>query len=80
MRRQDDAFCDPLELHQQSVLGVAGLLQAVRAGNVAIANALGSGWLETPALLALLPTISHHLLGEDLKSCRAHLVVRAADA
>lgn len=66
LRRQDDTFCDPLELHQESVLGVAGLVQAVRTGNVAIANALGSGWLETPALLALLPALSRHLLGEEL--------------
>jgi len=66
VRRQDDAFCDPLALHQQSVLGVAGLVEAVRAGNVAIANALGSGWLETPALMAILPAIAHHLCGEEL--------------
>jgi len=67
VRRQDDAFCDPLELHQESVLGVAGLVQAVRAGQVAVANALGSGWLETPALLALLPALCRHLLSEELK-------------
>lgn len=67
MRRQDDAFCDPLELHQASVLGAAGLVQAVRAGNVAVANALGSGWLETPALMALLPAICRHVLGEELR-------------
>ena len=42
MRRQDDSFCDPLELGEDSVLGVPGLVQAVRAGNVAIANALVS--------------------------------------
>ena len=67
MRRQDDAFCDPLELHQESVLGVAGLVQAVRAGHVAVANALGSGWLETPALLTMLPALCRHLLSEELK-------------
>jgi uncharacterized circularly permuted ATP-grasp superfamily protein/uncharacterized alpha-E superfamily protein len=67
VRRQDDAFCDPLALHQESVLGVAGLVQAVRAGHVAVANALGSGWLETPALLALLPALCRHLLSEELK-------------
>ena len=67
VRRQDDAFCDPLELHHESVLGVAGLVQAIRAGQVAVANALGSGWLETPALLALLPALCHHLLSEELK-------------
>ena len=67
LRRQDDTFCDALELHQESVLGVAGLVQAVRAGNVAVANALGSGWLETPALLALLPALCRHLLGAELQ-------------
>ncbi|MDE0205950.1 MAG: circularly permuted type 2 ATP-grasp protein, partial [Candidatus Tectomicrobia bacterium] len=66
LRRLDDAFCDPLELHQASLLGCAGLLQAVRAGNVAVANALGSGWLESPALVPLLPDLCRRLLDEDL--------------
>ncbi len=66
LRRLDDAFCDPLELSPESVLGTAGLLQAVRAGNVAVANALGSGWLESAALLPLLPGLSQHILGEAL--------------
>ena len=66
LRRQDDAFCDPLALHQHSMLGAPGLVQAVRAGNVAVVNALGSGWLESPALLPLLPTLCRHLLQEDL--------------
>ena len=44
-----------------------GLVQAVRAGNVAVANALGSGLLETPALLAFLPRLCRHLLGEELQ-------------
>jgi uncharacterized circularly permuted ATP-grasp superfamily protein len=42
-RRLDDSFCDPLELRSDSSLGVAGLVEAARAGNVTIANALGSG-------------------------------------
>ena len=53
LRRLDDDFCDPLELRGDSFLGVPGLVQAVRAGNVAVANALGSGLVETPALLAV---------------------------
>jgi uncharacterized circularly permuted ATP-grasp superfamily protein len=61
-----DRFCDPLELQQDSLLGTAGLVQAVRAGNVAVANALGSGWLESKALPPLLPKLCRHLLGEDL--------------
>jgi uncharacterized circularly permuted ATP-grasp superfamily protein/uncharacterized alpha-E superfamily protein len=66
LRRMDDDYCDPLELRGDSFLGVPGLVQAVRAGNVAVANALGSGLVETPALLAFLPAICQRLLGEDL--------------
>ncbi|HVX83624.1 MAG TPA: circularly permuted type 2 ATP-grasp protein [Phycisphaerae bacterium] len=67
LRRQDDEFCDPLELRTDSALGVAGLVQAVRSGNVALANALGTGLLETPALMMYLPRLCRHLLGEDLR-------------
>lgn len=67
VRRQDDHFCDPLELRGDSMLGVAGLLEAVRSGNVAIANALGSGLAESPAYAAFLPALCRDLLGEDLK-------------
>jgi len=66
MRRVDDVFCDPLSLRSDSSLGVAGLVHAVRAGNVAVANALGSGLVETPALLAFLPGLCKALLGEEL--------------
>jgi uncharacterized circularly permuted ATP-grasp superfamily protein/uncharacterized alpha-E superfamily protein len=67
LRRLDDDFCDPLELRPDSFLGVPGLVQAVRSGNVAVANALGSGLLETTALLAFLPQLCRHLLGEELR-------------
>jgi uncharacterized alpha-E superfamily protein len=67
VRRQDDTYCDPLELRGDSMLGVAGLTGAVWDGNVAVANALGSGLTESPALAAFLPALSRHLLGEDLK-------------
>jgi len=67
LRRVDDDYCDPLELRGNSFLGVPGLLQAVRADNVAVANALGSGLLESPALPAFLPALCRHLLGEELK-------------
>ena len=67
LRRADDNFCDPLELRADSFLGVPGLVEAARAGNVAIANPLGSGVVETPALLAFLPGLCRHLLGEELK-------------
>jgi uncharacterized circularly permuted ATP-grasp superfamily protein/uncharacterized alpha-E superfamily protein len=66
LRRLDDSYCDPLELRRDSFLGVPGLVQAVRAGNVALANPLGSGLVEAPALLAYLPGICRYLLGEEL--------------
>jgi uncharacterized circularly permuted ATP-grasp superfamily protein/uncharacterized alpha-E superfamily protein len=67
VRRQDDQFCDPLELRSDSMLGVPALVQAVRSGNVAIANALGSGLAESPAYAAFLPGLSRLLLDQDLK-------------
>jgi uncharacterized circularly permuted ATP-grasp superfamily protein/uncharacterized alpha-E superfamily protein len=67
VRRQDDQFCDPLELRRDSMLGVPGLVQAVRSGHVAIANALGSGLAESPAYAAFLPRLSRLLLNEELK-------------
>ncbi len=67
LKRLDDEFLDPLELRSDSRLGVPGLLQAIRAGNVLVANAPGSAFLESPALLGFLPALSRHLLGEELK-------------
>ena len=67
IRRVDDTFCDPLELRSDSFLGVPGLVEAVRAGNVAISTALGSGAVEAPALLAFLPALARHVLGEELR-------------
>ena len=66
LRRMDDAFCDPLELNQASLLGTAGLVQAVRAGNVSVVNTLGSGWLESAALMPFLPALCRRLLDEEL--------------
>lgn len=66
LRRLDDDYCDPLELRPDSTLGVPGLLQAVRAGNVVMANALGSGFLESPAINGFLPAVARHLLGSEL--------------
>ncbi|WP_296259050.1 MULTISPECIES: circularly permuted type 2 ATP-grasp protein [unclassified Pseudomonas] len=66
MRRLDDDFCDPLELRTDSALGVPGLLEAVRQGRVLVANALGSGVLESPGLLGFLPKINEYLFGEAL--------------
>jgi len=66
LRRLDDEYCDPAALRTDSTLGVAGLISAARAGNVVIANALGSGVLESPALTGFLPAICQALLGEPL--------------
>jgi len=66
LRRLDDEYCDPAALRTDSTLGVAGLISAARAGNVVIANALGSGVLESPALTGFLPSICQALLGEPL--------------
>jgi uncharacterized circularly permuted ATP-grasp superfamily protein/uncharacterized alpha-E superfamily protein len=66
LRRVDDDFCDPLELRNDSMLGVPGLVEAARAGNVAVANALGSGLLQSPAFKAFLPGLCRHVLGQEL--------------
>jgi uncharacterized circularly permuted ATP-grasp superfamily protein/uncharacterized alpha-E superfamily protein len=67
LRRVDDNFCDPLELLPDSYLGVPGLLQAIRRGNVAVANAVGCGVLQAPGFLPFLPAVCRYLLGEELK-------------
>jgi len=70
MRRVDDDACDPLELQNAlhgTLLGVPGLTQAARRGNVVVANSLGSSLLESGALLGFLPALSKRLLGEPLK-------------
>lgn len=66
LRRVDDEWLDPLELRPDSLLGVPGLMQAVRAGNVLLANMPGSGFLESPGLLGFLPRLAESLLGEIL--------------
>ncbi len=63
LRRLDDSFADPLELRADSQLGVAGLLQAVRRGGVAIANPLGAGLIDSRALAGRLPQAAQRLLG-----------------
>lgn len=65
-RRIDGDFADPLELNAASALGVAGLVHAVRRGNVHIANGLGSGAVEARALMSFLPVLARQLLGEEL--------------
>lgn len=66
VKRLDDQYLDPLELRPDSTLGVPGLLQAIRAGNVLVANMPGSAFLESPALLGFLPALARRLIGEKL--------------
>lgn len=65
-RRIDAPWMDPLELNGASGIGVPGLVDAVRRGNLSVVNALGSGILETRALMAFLPRISLELTGQPL--------------
>ncbi len=65
LRRVDDTFCDPLELREDSQLGIPGLLQAVRKGNVSVANPLGSSILENIGLMAFLHGAFKYFLNED---------------
>lgn len=65
-RRVDSDFCDPLELRTESLLGVAGLVAAIRAGNVIVANSLGSGVVECEAMMSFLPGLCQHMFDEKL--------------
>ncbi|CAN5367163.1 circularly permuted type 2 ATP-grasp protein [soil metagenome] len=65
LRRVDDSFCDPLELREESQLGVPGLLESIRKGNVAIANPLGSSILENAGLMAFHHNVCRYFLNED---------------
>jgi uncharacterized circularly permuted ATP-grasp superfamily protein len=64
-RRVDDDFLDPLAFRPDSRLGVAGLLNAYRAGNVSIANAIGTGLADDKALYAFIPAIIRFYLSEE---------------
>ena len=66
LRRVDADYADPLELRSDSQLGVPGLIEAGRAGQVSVVNGFGAGVLESPAVFAFLPAIARALLGEDL--------------
>ena len=66
LRRLDSAFVDPLELRADSALGVTGLVEATRSGRIELANALGSGVVETPALMPFLERLCERLLGQPL--------------
>src|SRR5579871_2290537 len=64
-RRIDDDFIDPLAFRPDSSLGVPGLFNAYRAGNVSLANALGTGVADDKAVYAYVPAIIRYYLGED---------------
>jgi uncharacterized circularly permuted ATP-grasp superfamily protein/uncharacterized alpha-E superfamily protein len=66
LRRVDDSFCDPLELREDSHLGVPGLAQAVRDGTVTVVNPLGSGIVESPALYPFMKNIAKQCMDEEL--------------
>jgi uncharacterized circularly permuted ATP-grasp superfamily protein/uncharacterized alpha-E superfamily protein len=66
LRRLDADFADPLELSARSRLGIPGLVQAIRDGTVIVANTLGSGVVEAPAMLSFLPALAPAVLGCNL--------------
>ncbi|OYV54272.1 MAG: hypothetical protein B7Z71_13770, partial [Acidocella sp. 21-58-7] len=64
-RRLNDDFLDPEVFRPDSMLGVPGLIRAWRAGNVAIANAVGTGVADDKAVYAYMPRIIKYYLGEE---------------
>jgi len=64
-RRVDDDFLDPLTFRRDSILGVPGLFNAYRAGNVSLANAIGSGVADDKAVYAYVPEIIRFYLSEE---------------
>src|SRR5947209_3042433 len=77
-RRVDDDFIDPLAYRPDSMLGVAGLFNAYRAGNVTLANAFGTGVADDKALYAYVPQIIRYYLSEEpvLKNVETYLLTR----
>ena len=79
LRRVNDGYCDPLEFRGDSLLGVPGLLDVVRAGNVALGNGLGCGLIDGPAFMAFFPNLCRQSSGRRPENpLGGHLVVRAA--
>jgi len=79
-RRIDDDFLDPLAFRPDSTLGVPGLLNAYRAGNVSLANAIGTGIADDKALYAYVPAIIRYYLGEEaiLPNVETYLLTNAS--
>lgn len=67
LRRVDSDYADPLELNGRSRLGVPGLVDVLRSGGVTLANALGSGVVESPVMMSFMPRLCRHVLCEDLR-------------
>lgn len=67
LRRLADNQCDPLDIDPNHSEGVAGLAAAAKLGNVFLANALGTGWSESPAVTAMLPKLAKSILNEELR-------------
>lgn len=67
IRRVDDEWCDPLELRQNSLLGVPGLLQVMRMGNVAVVNPPGASVVENYGMMAFMQNACKFLLDEPLQ-------------
>jgi uncharacterized circularly permuted ATP-grasp superfamily protein len=78
-RRVDDDFIDPMAFRSDSILGVAGLFNAYRAGNVTLANAFGTGVADDKAIYAYVPDIIHYYLSEDpiLPNVKTYLLTDA---
>lgn len=66
LKRLDDVWCDPLELRRDSLLGIPGLLQVIRLGNVAVVNPPGTSILENYGLMAFMQNACKFLLNEPL--------------
>ena len=64
-RRVDDDFIDPIAFRSDTILGVPGLFNAYRAGNVTLANAIGTGVADDKAIYAYVPKIIRYFLDED---------------
>ena len=75
-RRIDDDYLDPLAFQRGSTLGVAGLLNAYRSGNVALANAIGTGVADDKAIYTYVPAIIRYYLSEEaiLPNVETHLL------
>ncbi|WP_445489965.1 circularly permuted type 2 ATP-grasp protein [Niallia sp. 03133] len=80
-RRIDDDYLDPLEFKEDSLIGVPGLLDAYRAGNVSIANAIGNGVADDKATYAYVPDMIRYYLNEEpiLSNVKTYILSKKED-